>query len=186
MTENLDSSFNMNFVDLTGEEDSGGSVDMNTTDHQLMQEYDHATKNNKYNSFPMRQKKSAKLKPTPRSTSSIQPPSTAPAAPPPSSASTQNCINLSLDELMLTVKLAKTRTQEATRLKNLIRNNCWPVEHPMRKYLWKCLILELLAPSSYKENNKHRSAGLIIDPSEYNQNLNTVFGKSKCLILDEN
>lgn len=140
--------------------------------------YDESAKN-KFNSFPMRQKKPlssqqqtegthSKLKPTPKSASSLQ---------------YNQLMVLSLDELSSMVKLARTRSQEAERLKHLLRNNNWPVNHPIRKYLWKCL-LQVSASSNLNSNANKENInclnGSCPDNStefEYNKHLNQIFGK---------
>jgi hypothetical protein len=163
--------------------------------------YDEATKHNKSNSFPMRKKNSAshsnlpnqnnnnnnqKLKPAPKSTSSIQT----------LKQHNQNCVNLNQEELSLMVKLAHTRRQESDRLKNLIRNNYWPANHPIRKFLWKSLlqlsstssspVSSLSSSSSNKENlvintnnsNSNKNSEFSNSSEiEYNKHLNQIFGK---------
>jgi len=95
-------------------------------------------------------------------------------------------IALPENELNLNVRLARTRAQENERLKQLLRNNCWPSKHPIRKYLWKCLLQisnnsssNIVSPNSVdKENIK---AAVICNESEYNKQLNHIFGKCKFL-----
>lgn len=134
----------------------------------------YASSQNKFNSFPRRQKKS-KLKQAPKSASSL----------PHNGAKTDDLINLSLDELSTNVKMAHFRAQEMDRLKHLIRNNNWPIKHPIRKYLWKC-ILQLNGQSASnnshnnKENNKLEP---ITNEVDYNKHLNQIFGKCNYLFL---
>lgn len=122
---------------------------------------------NKYNSFPMRQKKS-KLKKAPKSTSSLQ------------SRNQEQLINLTQEELGLTVKMSRFRSQENDRLKIMIRTNCWHIRHPIRKYLWKCLLQlneqnENGGDLSDKEN--HMKVELVTNEVDYNKHLNRIFGK---------
>jgi hypothetical protein len=217
-------SFNAAFVDLNlisgygrmaGDEETTSytkPADLNqTTDNNNpninVELYDESTKNNKFNSFPMRLKKQSdggaagsnstpnpKLKPAPRSASSIQQP--------PGSRSATNAntlhndtqfISLTQNELELTVRMTRTRRQEADRLKHLIRNNCWPANHPIRKYLWTCLLESSSNgnSASNKENNRggggggggsnaHQNAHASSE-IEYNKHLNQIFGKCKSL-----
>jgi hypothetical protein len=191
-------SFNLDFVDLKllpgyvgGDETETPTTDLNQTvndskikiDAEL---YDESTKNNKFNSFPMRQKKlsasegntNPKLKPAPRSASSIQQPRSG------AHSTDAQYITLTQEELALTVRMTRTRRQEADRLKHLIRNNCWPASHPIRKYLWTCL-LESSSSSgnstankenhgSHRQEDSHASSEV-----EYNKHLNQIFGKCK-------
>jgi hypothetical protein len=198
----MSAAYNSAFVNmtlLTGVGHDPAATPENGADHnpKLMIDpelYNETTKNNKFNSFPMRQKKpplaeevakgapasASKLKPAPRSASSIQQPNTVNPG--------DTCISLSQDELSLTVKLARTRRQEAERLKHLIRNNCWPAAHPIRKYLWKCL-LDLSSSSSSTSNSpvgngnkENQDNSLGGSEAEYNKHLNQIFGKSKFYI----
>ena len=168
---------------------------LNQTTHKLMlgtSVYDDSAKNNKFNSFPMRQKKSitgvnwgaggGKLKSAPLSTSSIQQHRT--------QIEQHQCINLSQGELSLTVRIARNRRQEADRLKHLIRNNCWPANHPIRKYLWKCLLAASVSspissggspPASHNKENNNTKFEFNANELEYNKHLNQIFGKRKFL-----
>lgn len=170
--------------DDTFSEASDSRLNKTTNDNILLNSsmYDTAesAKNNKFNSFPMRQKKKPSkaslghmgtLKNNQNGLSSAdQPP----------------LIVFNEDELNLTVRLARTRAQESTRLKQLLRTNCWPARHPIRKYLWKCL-LQLSSnnnqSSANKENNNkvtfNTGMSLSSYETEYNKHLNQIFGKCK-------
>ena len=162
---NLHSSSGSSFNGNVESSSQMNAEDLNSTTHKFGQlldsdYYDENAKNNKFNSFPMRQKKPSastasgtKLKPAPKSTSSIQNPRQ------------DQYINLTQEELGLTVKMARTRRQEADRLKHLIRNNCWPANHPIRKYLWKCLLELSSNPSGNNNNNSN-----ILDSNKENNN----------------
>lgn len=130
--------------------------------------YDETVKNNKFNSFPMRKKNSTNSKITRQSHHSI------------AKSTDHNAVTISEDELNLNIHLSINRQQESNRLKNLLRNNFWPINHPIRKYLWKCLLLRSNVNSN-KENSASNS--LLKDTNlsefEYDKLLNQIFGKSK-------
>jgi hypothetical protein len=113
--------------------------------------------------------------------------------------------SLNVEQLYQAIRTAKSKSQDNERLKQLVRNNHWPSSHPIRKYLWKCL-LQLPTPSTSstttavtvssslpnsppqqrsnndKENklmNKSSSALAFSNEIEYNRQLNQIFGKSK-------
>lgn len=144
-----------------------------TNDQNFLSHYDESsskTNQNKFNSFPMRVKKPQngqssqhKLKQTPKSSSSLH--------------YNGQLLALSQDELSLTVRLARARTQESDRFKHILRNNYWPSKHPIRKYLWTCLLQQTgLNSNANKENNSNTSSS---NESEYNKHLNQIFGKCK-------
>ncbi|RNA23566.1 TBC1 domain family member 24 isoform X1 [Brachionus plicatilis] len=143
---------------------------LNQTTSNAVEEasYDKAVKNNKFNSFPMRKKSSASSRTMRQSQKSF------------SNLRNLNSVDISQDELNLSVRLANNRQQESTRLKNLIRSNFWPINHPIRKYLWKCL-LQRPQLNTNKENSKSNSHLKNIDFSEfeYNKHLNQIFGKMR-------
>lgn len=141
--------------------------------------YDDASKN-KFNSFPMRQKKqNEKLKKAPKSAVSL------------TLNRDDHYITLPEDELNLNVRLARTRAPENERLKQLLRNNCWPSKHPIRKYLWKCLLQISNNSTSNKQSNNNSPnsadkenirAEIICNENEYNKQLNHIFGKCKFIL----
>ena len=138
---------------------------------------DPASKSKKFNSLPMRIKKSTnvKLKAEPKSSSAIN------------YGKAEDYVVLSEEELAHIVKLACTRMQENAKLKQLLRNNYWPYNHPMRNYLWKCLLKQAGSTSVHIKNSG--SAQFLADKensvknevycneSDYNKHLNHIFGK---------
>lgn len=148
---------------------------------------------NKFNSFPMRQKKS-KLKQAPKSTSALQHGNTNHrmllSISATSGQSQHPLVTLSQEELELNVRAARYRSQENERLKQLIRANCWPIRHPIRRYLWKCVLQvsrtgnKSGAASSGDEantslNNKENQIKieLLANEADYNRHLDRIFGK---------
>ena len=149
---------------------------------------------NKFNSFPMRQKKS-KLKQAPQSTSALQHGNTNShrmllSISATSGQSQHPLVTLSQEELELNVRAARYRSQENERLKQLIRANCWPIRHPIRRYLWKSVLQvsrtgnKSGAASSGDEantslNNKENQIKieLLANEADYNRHLDRIFGK---------
>jgi hypothetical protein len=152
--------------------------------------YDEAsTKNNKFNSFPMRLKKvggtgggengvTAKLRSEPKSSSSIE-----------YKAATEEYVILTEEELNQTVRHAFIRAQENAKLKQILRNNYWSFKHPIRNYLWKCLLKQASSSSQVnttnslnggdKENNLKNE--VYCNEADYNNHLNQIFGKCKLI-----
>lgn len=154
---------------------------------------DTSTKNNKFNSFPMRLRKQSlvsstgdggsgvataapKLKSEPKSSSSIG-----------YKEATDECIVLTEEELSQTVRNACVRAQDNAKLKHILRNNYWSFKHPMRNYLWKCLLKQT---SSSKKVNPDETINandkendikneIYCNETEYNNHLNQIFGKCK-------
>lgn len=153
-TEKLSNFFGgSNFVNCTSR--------LNETTNNVVEEtnYDKTVKNNKFNSFPMRKKNTTNFKNILQSQKSF------------SNSANLNVVSISKEELNLTIRLATSRQQESNRLKNLLRCNFWPINHPIRKYLWKCL---LFRPHSDFNDNSISN----LSEFEYNKHLNHIFGKS--------
>lgn len=149
---------------------------------------DTSTKNSKFNSFPMRLKKqsvvsgtggnaaAAKLRPEPKSSSSIE-----------YKATTEDYIVLSEEELSQAVRNAYTRAPDNAKLKQILRNNYWSYKHPMRNYLWKCLLKQTSSSknantdASLSTNDKENDIknDIYCNENEYNNHLNHIFGKCK-------
>ena len=142
--------------------------------------YDGSSKKVKFNSFPMRLKKTTntgtpnnngvKLKSEPKSSSSIE-------------YKIEEQAVLPEEELDNVVGLAFTRAPENAKLKQFLRNNYWSFKHPIRNYLWKCLLKQPKTSSNSKksispvdkENNVKNE--VYCNESDYNKHLNHIFGK---------
>lgn len=164
--------------------------------------------NSKFNSFPMRQKKSKMMKQAPKSVSSLHADTlmknhAANSNNNASAASQQGhhhhasrhlLVTYTEEELELNVRSARHRAQDGERLKQTIRTNCWPIRHPMRCYLWKCLLQVSgkksngsdLGSSGDEGGNQHASnkenqfkVELVANESDYNRHLDRIFGKCK-------
>ena len=97
------------------------------------------------------------------------------------------------EQLFEIIKSPKNnKMHENSRLKHTIRDNDWPTGHSIRRTLWKSLLQlsdQQKATVNDKENNNNNNTNncnslkLIhtfnLDETEYNRNLNHVFGKCK-------
>jgi len=118
----------------------------------------------------------AKLRSEPKSSSSIE-----------YKATTEECVILTEEELNQTVRHAFIRAQENAKLKQILRNNYWSFKHPMRNYLWKCLLKQASSSNQVnttnslnggdKENNLKNE--VYCNEADYNNHLNQIFGKCK-------
>lgn len=167
------SCFNLGFIDteklsnFTGESNFEKSTNrLNETTNNAFEDtsYDKTVKNNKFNSFPMRKKNAANFKNMLQGQKSF------------SNSTNSNAVNVSKEELNLAMRLVNGRHQENNKMKNLLRSNFWPINHPIRKYLWKCILLRSSFDSNDNPESNLTDSGL--SEFEYNKHLNQIFGKS--------
>ena len=121
-------------LDITSSQAGGAEMAVNT---------DIYNDRNKFNSFPMRQKK-ANVKIKINSASVAYKDDVTTTMPPLSLSLTSY---MTQGELSRVVHAAQLRSADRERLKQLMRNNNWTSRHPIRKYLWSTL-LQLAPPGA--------------------------------------
>jgi hypothetical protein len=138
-------------------------------------------KNNKFYSLPVRLKKGSNklLKEAKSSSSSIDGYKT-------NTDDVNTVATLTEEELDQLSQSAYKKLQENIKLKQFLRSNYWSVRHPIRNYLWKCLLKQTGVSSPHKTNgnsieNKENNGKTQVycNESDYNQHLNHIFGKSR-------
>lgn len=96
------------------------------------------------------------------------------------------------EQLFDLVQSPKPKVQEYSQLKQTIRTTNWSIDHPIRRNLWKSIVQlnqnqshqgsqhKQLNVNNDKENNKNIClSSFDFDISEYNRQLNLIFGKDR-------
>lgn len=172
----------LNFHDLTS------SKTDNINDQENLSQKNN---NHKFNSLPMRLKKGNNklLKEAKSSSSSINDYKTTNTT----DDVTLTAATLTEEELdQLSKSAYNNKLQENIKLKQFLRSNYWSIRHPIRNYLWRCLLKQTSSTgggvlSPHKSNgsnsveNKENNGKIQVycSESEYNQHLNHIFGKSR-------